>query len=50
MNNPPSTNDPEKGTLRVERHIGGKIKTNRTQSESGIEESREENVKRFLWA
>jgi hypothetical protein len=40
MNNPPSIGYPENGTLRVERHIGRKIKTNRTQSSSGIDERR----------
>jgi hypothetical protein len=40
MNNPPSIGYPENGTLRVERHDGGKIKTNRTQSSSGIDEGR----------
>jgi len=40
MKNPPSTDYPGNGTLRVERHIGGKIKTNMTQSSSGIDERR----------
>jgi len=47
MKNPPSTDYPGNGTLRVERHIGGKIKTNRTQKSSRIAERRVEveNVK-----
>jgi hypothetical protein len=40
MKNPPSTDYPGNGTLRVERHFGGKIKTNGTQSSSGIDEGR----------
>jgi hypothetical protein len=40
MKNPPSTDYPGNGTLRVECHIGGKIKTHMTQSSSGIDERR----------
>ncbi len=49
MNKPPSTSDPEKNTLRVERHIGGKIKTNRAQSLPG-DERRQTNAKIVLQA
>jgi len=45
MNNPPSTGYPENESLCVERHIGGKIKTNRTQCSSGIDERRKKIVK-----
>jgi hypothetical protein len=43
--NPPSTDYPGNSTLRLERHIGGKIKTNMTQSSSGIDEGRIEKEK-----
>jgi len=48
MKNPPSTDYPENGTLRVERQIDEKIKTNRIQSSSGIDEGRLEDEKNCL--
>jgi hypothetical protein len=45
MKNPPSTDYTGNGTLRVERHIGEKIKTNMTQSSSRIDERRVANGK-----
>jgi hypothetical protein len=48
MKNPPSSDYPGNRTLRVERHVGGKIKTNMTQSSSRIDERRVESGKIYL--
>jgi len=45
MKNPPSTNSRETGTLCGARQNGGKIKTNRTQGSSGVDEGTGEHGK-----
>jgi hypothetical protein len=50
MNNPPSTAYSGKRTPCIERHIRKKIKTNRIQSSSWIDERREANIKMCLLA
>jgi len=45
MKNPPSTNSTETGTLCGARQNGGKIKTNKTQGSSGVDEGTGENGK-----